>query len=102
MTARKLQQQMRPGVLPDGTRALIVDYVVPDDAPPDIREGLARRSLVNSGYQCPCGARMHPPSRASRRRAKRAGKALQGTAEHEADCPAGEEILVPRLRAWLA
>ncbi len=81
-----------------GQRAIIVDYAIPDDAPQPIREGLARRSIVNSGQTCPCGARMVLPNRAQRR----AGRVTIGRIEHEDDCPAIDDLLVPALRLWMA
>ena len=102
MTARRIDQQARSIVLPDGARALVVDYIVPEDAPADVREGLARRSLVNGGGECPCGAQLQLPSRAQRRRAQRSGKTLQLIADHEPDCVAITPLLLPRIKAWLA
>jgi hypothetical protein len=72
----------------NGERALIVETEIPDNAPADIKEGLARRATVNAGGVCPCGARAILPNRAARRRATRHGYAIEVTIQHEPDCPA--------------
>ena len=82
----------------DDARALVVDASIPDDAPAMVREGLARRAIVNRGGTCPCGARAALPNRAERRRSR--GAVLQVLVEHEADCPAGTEVILPALRVW--
>jgi hypothetical protein len=71
-----------------GERVVIVESDIPDNAPPDIKEGLSRRAIVNSGGTCPCGARMILPNRAARRRATRHGYVIEVTVQHEPDCPA--------------
>jgi|GEM_PF-4101947 len=101
MTTR-IRERLRTATLPDGRRALVLDCEIPDTAPELIREGLARRSIVNSGGTCPCGARWPRPNRAQRRRMKEPGKVTYLQVEHEVDCPAGNEILVPLIRAWEA
>jgi hypothetical protein len=69
-----------------GERTLIVETEIPDNAPADVKEGLARRAAVNAGGVCPCGARAVLPNRAARRRATRARKAIEVTVPHEPDC----------------
>jgi hypothetical protein len=71
-----------------GERVLILETEIPDNAPAEIKEGLARRAVVNAGGVCPCGARMVLPDRAARRRAARRGHAIEVTVPHETDCPA--------------
>jgi hypothetical protein len=71
-----------------GERVVIFESEIPDNAPPDIKEGLSRRAIVNGGGTCPCGARMILPNRAARRRATRLGYAIEVTVQHEPDCPA--------------
>ena len=71
-----------------GERALILETEIPDNAPPDIKEGLSRRAIVNGGGTCPCGVRMILPNRAARRRATRLGCAIEVTVQHQPDCPA--------------
>lgn len=71
-----------------GQRALVVDLDIPDNAPPEAKEGIARRRIVNSGGTCPCGARAVLPNRAQRRAAARTGQPVQTKAEHTDDCPA--------------
>lgn len=101
---RTLQRTYEPRTLPDGTRALVVGYMPPEDAPPLIREGLARRAIVNSGGTCPCGAAATLPNRAERRRAQREGHVIRAEVEHEAGCPAADETLRAALReaGWSA
>lgn len=81
-----------------GERVAILDCPVPEDAPPEVTEGFARRAIVNSGGVCPCGARFTLPNRAARRRATRLKCALSVTVEHENDCPAISPALVEWVR----
>jgi hypothetical protein len=84
-------------VLPD------VECDLYDPPPAEIQEGLQRRWTVDLGGECPCGARMVPPSREVRRHAKRKGERITPLrVEHEDDCPATNENLFPVTRAWLA
>jgi hypothetical protein len=69
-----------------GERVVILESEIPDNAPPDLKEGLSRRAIVNAGGTCPCGARMILPNRAARRRATRQGHAIEVTIQHEPDC----------------
>jgi hypothetical protein len=69
-----------------GKRVVIVETEIPDTAPADIKEGLARRAAVNAGGVCPCGARAILPNRAARRRTTRRRQAIQVTVPHEPDC----------------
>jgi hypothetical protein len=98
----KVRERLRTATLPDGTRALVLDCEIPAAAPELIREGLARRAIVNGGGTCPCGARWPRPNRAQRRRMKQPGTVTHLQVEHEPNCPAGNEILVPLIRAWEA
>lgn len=100
MTA--LRQQLRPVTLPDGRRALVIDTVIPDDAPQVVREGLARRAVVNGGGDCPCGAGWPRPNREQRRRLKEPGSVLKVDVVHAGDCPAGTEVLLAAVREWQA
>lgn len=95
---KQLRQSYTVETLQDGTRALVVGYDVPEDAPPAVREGLARRALVARSGRCPCGAQVAMPSRAERRAAQRAAQPMRRPVEHEHDCPAADENLVPALR----
>ncbi len=81
-----------------GERAAVLDSSIPDDAPPAVREGLARRAIVNRGGTCPCGARAVLPNRAERRRNR--GQVLRVAVWHEPGCPAGDEALLAALAAW--
>jgi hypothetical protein len=71
-----------------GERVMILETEIPDSAPAEIKEGLARRALANAGGVCPCGARMVLPNRAARRRAARRCQAIEVTVQHEPGCPA--------------
>lgn len=68
---------------------------IPDDAPPLIREGLARRRVQAIDGVCPCGGRllwsMSTSSAAVLRRV---------VAQHWDDCPAGDAVFVPAMLAW--
>ena len=95
-----IRQQIRPVTLPDGRRALVIDSIIPDDAPELVREGLARRAIVNGGGDCPCGATWPRPNRAQRRHLEHPGALLRVDVEHGHDCPATTEALVSAVRAW--
>ena len=69
-----------------GERPLIVETEIPDIAPADVKEGLARRAAVNAGGACPCGAQAILPNRAARRRATKRRQAIHVTVEHEPGC----------------
>ena len=97
-----LRERLRTATLPDGRRALILDCEIPDDAPEPIREGLARRALANSGHPCPCGGAWVQPNRAQRRKLKQPGTLTRLEVFHEADCPAGNDVLIPLIKAWEA
>jgi hypothetical protein len=78
-------------------RVLYLGPEITEDAPPAVREGLARRRLVTTTGACPCGAHPTWPSRQQRRAAQRAGTALRVLVSHEDECPATNENLA---RAW--
>ncbi len=78
---------------------LVIGPAIAEDLPPVVREGLARRTLVNTGQTCPCGARLVVPSRAARRRAVRRQEVLHVTVEHEDDCPASDAAIEDALRS---
>jgi len=99
MTA--LRERLRTATLPDGRKALILDCEVADAAPSEIKEGLARRALSNSGHPCPCGAAFQHLSRAQRRHPK-PGTVTHVVIEHEVGCPASDAVLIPLIRAWEA
>lgn len=82
----------------NGERVLYVQPDIPDNAPADMKEGLARRRIVNTGGVCPCGARFVAPNRAERRRAK--GRVIHIEVEHEPDCPATLSRYMT-VREWL-
>ncbi|WP_158228124.1 hypothetical protein [Pseudonocardia sp. MH-G8] len=72
----------------DGEWAALVAAEIPDGAPAAVREGIARRRLVVTQGECPCGAVFRPPPRAERRAAARTGRVLHVRVEHSDDCPA--------------
>lgn len=97
-----VRERLRTATLPDGRRALILDCEIPDTAPELIREGLARRAIVNSGGTCACGATWAQPNRAQRRKLKQPGTVTWLKVAHEVGCPAGDAVLIPAIRAWEA
>ena len=68
---------------------------VPDDAPPVVREGIARRRMINLRGVCPCGAIFDAVPRGP-------GGVLNASCEHAADCPAADKVLRPAWQAWQA
>lgn len=82
--------------LDDGTRAAFLSPVVPDDAPPEVREGIARRRLLYSEGRCPCGAVLALPPRG----AVTPGALHLGSVEHSDGCPATDDALMAALRRW--
>lgn len=84
----------------DGRRVAILDAEPPDDAPPEVREGFARRALVNGGGRCPCGATWVMPSRAARRAAAGRHQPARVLIRHEPDCPAADEQLLAAIHRW--
>jgi hypothetical protein len=99
-----IRQQLRTATLPDGRRALVIDSIIPDDAPVLVREGLARRAIVNSGGDCPppCNASWPRPNRAQRRHLEQSSALLHVVIEHVDGCPAETELLVAAVSAWQA
>jgi hypothetical protein len=102
---RQLHNELIVADLADGTRVAYVLPVIPEDAAPEVREGLARRRLAALTGQCPCGADNPALTRQQRRaRERRKAKAtntlLRAAFEHENDCLAVDDNLIPHLRAW--
>lgn len=95
-----LHQRLRVTTLPNGERAAVIDSSIPEDGPPELREGLARRALVNQGGTCPCGAAIVLPNRAQRRAAERAGIPIEIEVEHEMDCPASTRNVLAAMTRW--
>jgi len=88
----------------------LVVQAVPDDAPPLVREGLARRRIQAVEGVCPCDGRLlwrdecaDPEARerifgpASREGGVDSSRVL---AVHRDECPAHDRNLVPALAAW--
>lgn len=81
-----------------GVPSVVMDFQVPDDAPPNLKEGIVRRNIVNGGGMCPCGAKVTLPSRRQRRKNK--GQIMMLAASHTADCVASDEALLSAYRRW--
>jgi hypothetical protein len=84
----------------DGDTVAFVLPRIPDDAPEEIREGIARRRITAVHGTCPCGGHLVLPNRAARRRAARTGTPTRMTVEHEEGCPAIDETLITAIRRW--
>jgi hypothetical protein len=76
-------------------RVLYVLPKIPEAAPPAVREGVARRRLTVIAGRCPCGAEISLPDVAG-------GTVADVKVWHEDDCPAGDQLLLPLVRRWLA
>lgn len=70
-------------------------FVVPEDAPPWIREGFARRRVVVTEGQRPRGA-----SAVWSDELPDAGTIGRVLIRHLDDCPAGDAVMIPALLAW--
>lgn len=101
MSAPVITQQFRVVELPDGRRAGVLDALIPEDAPEPVREGFARRALVNSGGTCPCGARWPRPNWEQRRQLAKPGTWLEVDVVHHKSCAAAESTLLAAVHAWL-
>jgi hypothetical protein len=75
-------------------RVAILTPEIPEDAPPALREGLARRTLVATTGRCPCGAELVLPSEIT------PGAVTVVAVEHEADCPANDEAIAHAVLGW--
>lgn len=95
--------------LKDGAEAVVADVpgvgrvcfvipTIPDGAPDDVREGIARRRLVYlaDNHQCPCGAKWVLPNR----RQRRAGRRTAVNIVHEPGCPASDARLDAAILRW--
>jgi len=89
--------------LVDDADGQLVGFVlpeIPEDAPHEVREGLARRRIAALEGRCPCGAVVVLPNREQRRRAARTRVSLRIVVEHEGGCPAIERELLEAIRRW--
>ncbi len=106
MTARAITSEQVIRDYPDGNRVLYIVPVIPEEAPPEIREGLARRRIATLDGTCPCGSSTirltRQQRRARQRRMEKGGNLIRGVFEHATDCPAADHRIFPLLRAWLA
>lgn len=79
--------------LPNGSHALYVSEAIRETDPPAVREGIARRRVLATTGQCPCGAASpFDPSRIS-------AALVMEAIQHESDCPATDENLARAMRA---
>lgn len=76
-----------------GHRAAALVPQIPDDAPDNVREGLARRRLALTEGRCPCGVRTALP-------APQDGSLEVVGLEHRDHCPAVTKNLRRALRKW--
>ena len=107
MTSRRAQRRGRPEPprllqsfasgeeLWQRGRVLFLLGSIPDDAPEQIKEGLARRRQVSLFGRCPCGARVGKIKVS-------ADGISHAPVLHEADCLAGDDNLIPLIDAWRA
>ena len=84
----------------DGQQVAYLLPEIPEDAPGELREGLARRRLTVLHGECPCGAKVELPNREARRRAAAAGAVLRVEVEHEDGCPAVDRRVRAALGRW--
>lgn len=82
--------------------------IIPDDAPPLIREGLARRRVQAVEGVCPCRGPLvwrdeHPDAVFWDDAPSEDGPGLKTQrvcAVHFGECPAGDPVFVPAMIAW--
>lgn len=86
------QEWVTPAGRPDDRVAV---FVVPEEAPPLVREGFARRRVQTLEGTCPCGGLLHWPGFDPA-----PGTLGRVVAHHFDDCPAGDAVLIPALLAW--
>jgi hypothetical protein len=87
MTELEFRWRPRQTVI-DGIPVVVPEFLIPDDAPEELKEALGRRTLVANGGVCACGAKAIPPDRAARRRAARRGDNIATEVFHRPECPA--------------
>lgn len=94
------QEWVEPGGRPHDR---LVVQTIPDNAPPVIREGLARRRIQAVEGVCPCGGPMiwhdDPEVEAGKYRGQLITHAT--LAMHERRCPAGDPVFIPAMEEWL-
>lgn len=92
LSTNGLREEMVPFHLADGRRALAVLPVVPEAAPYQVREGIARRRITALTGVCPCGARVDYTA------VTVAAEVVE--VQHERLCPAQTARLVKAIRRW--
>lgn len=91
--------ELVPFALPDGERAVLIAPTIREDWPPALKDALAIRREATLEGRCPrCGASWSWPNREERRRAVRERRVLHQRMEHDADCPAGTQVILRLLR----
>jgi hypothetical protein len=81
-----------------GRRAQAVVLVIAEDAPPELREAIARRRLLQTEGKCPCGAELTGPEclTVALHRLRHSGLDVATVAigaRHKPDCPATDKNL---------
>lgn len=83
----------------------IVVQTIPEDAPPLVREGLARRRIQRVEGECPCGGPLLWADELDEEQLANLralgffeGHEVEGV--HFGDCPGGDAVLVPALAEW--
>lgn len=74
-------------------KVLAVLPTIPDGAPYQVREGIARRRITTVTGTCPCGARLDYTS-ATR------GRVVDAEVQHDRLCPALTTRLEKAIRRW--
>ncbi len=93
-TNNTIHDELVTFTLPDGRRAAGLLPVIPEDAPYQIREGIARRRITATTGVCPCGAIFDVGSPA-------VGEHVTVAVEHEDGCPAITTTLAKAVRRWV-
>ncbi|WP_341998580.1 hypothetical protein MRBLWH7_000346 [Microbacterium sp. LWH7-1.2] len=81
------KEWVTPKRMPD-TRVAV--FVIPDGAPDDVREGIARQRIAAVDGACPCGGAVYVLD------------AEGFWCEHEDDCPGLDRNLLVAMREWRA
>lgn len=82
-------------------RVAFVQPVVSESMGPELREAIALRRIATIEGRCPCGAVLYLPNREARRKAKRDGRQLHATVQHEPSCDATDDRIIALVRGEL-
>ena len=91
--ANVIHDELVTFTLPSGGRGVALVPVIPDHAPPRVREGIARRRLAAVTGQCACGGTVDYD-------AARAGQVQVAELHHARLCPADTATLTDAIRRW--